>query len=119
VLIGTLRAGGKALFALDVTDPANIKLLWEFDATEAGGDVDLGYTFAQPEIARLHTGKWAVLMGNGYNSTNDKAALMIIDIQTGTLLKKLVVPEITEGSGDNAITLPNGLSSVRAADNNS
>ena len=119
VLVGTLRAGGKALFALDVTDPANIKLLWEFDATEVGGDVDLGYTFAQPEIARLHTGQWAVLMGNGYNSKNDKAALMIIDIQTGTLLKKLVVPEITEGSGDNAITLPNGLSSVRAADNNS
>ncbi|WP_273536032.1 PilC/PilY family type IV pilus protein [Pseudomonas sp.] len=119
VLVGTLRAGGKALFALDVTDPANIKLLWEFDATEAGGDVDLGYTFAQPEIARLHTGKWAVLMGNGYNSTNDKAALMIIDIQTGALLKKLVVPEITQGSGASATTLPNGLSSVRAADNNS
>ncbi|XOM73902.1 type 4a pilus biogenesis protein PilY1, partial [Pseudomonas aeruginosa] len=29
VLIGSLRAGGKGLFALDVTDPANIKLLWE------------------------------------------------------------------------------------------
>ena len=111
VLIGTLRAGGKAMFALDVTDPDNIKLLWEFDSTT---DEDLGYTFAQPEIVRLHTGQWAVLQGNGYNSTNDKAALMVIDIKTGELLKKIVVPPVVEGN----ITLPNGLSSVRAADNN-
>jgi type IV pilus assembly protein PilY1 len=111
VLIGTLRAGGKAMFALDVTDPDNIKLLWEFDSSN---DIDLGYTFAQPEIVRLHTGQWAVLQGNGYNSTNDKAALMVIDIKTGALLKKIVVPPVVEGN----VTLPNGLSSVRAADNN-
>lgn len=118
VLIGTLRAGGKALFALDVTNPNNIELLWEFDAQEntAGknGDPDLGYTFARPEIARLHTGAWAVLMGNGYNSTHDRAALLVIDIEKGTLLKKLLLPEIKE----NGMVLPNGLSSVRATDHN-
>ncbi|WP_068829177.1 pilus assembly protein [Pseudomonas sp. BMS12] len=111
VLIGTLRAGGKALFALDITNPNDIKLLWEFDSTT---DTDLGNTFAQPEIVRLHSGQWAVLMGNGYNSTNDRAALMIIDIKTGNLLKKLVVPQVV----DSGVTLPNGLSSVRGADNN-
>ncbi|MBA1261403.1 pilus assembly protein PilY [Pseudomonas stutzeri] len=112
VLIGTLRAGGKALFALDITDPGNIKLLWEFDSTT---DEDLGYTFAQPEIVRLHTGEWAVLQGNGYDSTNDRAALLIINIKTGELIKKILVPEEV---ADNGITLPNGLSSVRGADNN-
>ncbi|XLY89214.1 pilus assembly protein [Ectopseudomonas mendocina] len=112
VLVGTLRAGGKALFALDVTDPDNIKLLWEFDSSN---DEDLGYTFAQPEIVRLHSGQWAVLQGNGYNSTNDKAALLVIDIKTGELLKKVVVPDAID---DDNITLSNGLSSVRAADNN-
>ncbi len=111
VLIGTLRAGGKALFALDVTEPDSIKLLWEFDSTT---DEDLGYTFAQPEIVRLHTGEWAVLQGNGYNSSNDRAALLIIDIKTGDLIKKITVPEQAEDD----ITLPNGLSSVRGADNN-
>ncbi|MDD0844520.1 pilus assembly protein [Pseudomonas sp. Gutcm_11s] len=111
VLIGTLRAGGKSLFALDITDPNNIKLLWEFDSTN---DSDLGYTFAQPEVTRLHSGQWAVLMGNGYNSTNDKAAMLIIDLKTGSLLKKLTIPDIVE----NGVTLPNGLSSVRGADNN-
>ncbi len=111
VLIGTLRAGGKALFALDVTEPDSIKLLWEFDSTT---DEDLGYTFAQPEIVRLHTGEWAVLQGNGYDSINDRAALLIIDIKTGDLIKKITVPEVLDGK----ITLPNGLSSVRGADNN-
>jgi len=112
VLIGTLRAGGKALFALDVTEPDSVKLLWEFDSTT---DEDLGYTFAQPEIVRLHTGEWAVLQGNGYDSSNDRAALLIIDIKTGELIKKILVPEEV---ADNGITLPNGLSSVRGADNN-
>ncbi|TRO19769.1 pilus assembly protein PilY [Ectopseudomonas mendocina] len=111
VLIGTLRAGGKSLFALDVTDPTQIKLLWEFDSAK---DADLGFTFAQPEIVRLHTGEWAVLQGNGYNSTNDKAALLIINIKSGELIKKITVPDVVEGS----ITLSNGLSSVRGADNN-
>lgn len=111
VLVGTLRAGGKALFALDITDPGAIKLLWEFDSTT---DEDLGYTFAQPEIVRLHTGQWAVLQGNGYDSTNDRAALLIIDIASGSLIKKILVPQIV----DDGATLPNGLSSVRGADNN-
>ncbi|WP_313474289.1 pilus assembly protein [Stutzerimonas kunmingensis] len=111
VLIGTLRAGGKALFALDVTDPDNIELLWEFDSMT---DEDLGYSFAQPEIVRLHTGEWAVLQGNGYDSVNDKAALLIIDIANGDLIKKITVPDVVEEK----ITLPNGLSSVRGADNN-
>lgn len=111
VLIGTLRAGGKALFALDITDPENIKLLWEFDSTT---DEDLGYTFAQPEIVRLHSGEWAVLQANGYDSTQDRAALLIIDIKTGELIKKITVPEVAEDD----IILPNGLSSVRGADNN-
>lgn len=111
VLIGTLRAGGRAMFALDITNPQQIKLLWEFDTSK---DADLGYTFAQPEIVRLHTGEWAVLQANGYDSANDRAALLIIGIKSGNLIKKITVPTITE----NNVTLPNGLSSVRGADNN-
>src|SRR5690606_20630434 len=34
ILVGTLRAGGKALFALDVTTPGSEQLLWEFDASD-------------------------------------------------------------------------------------
>ena len=120
VLVGTLRAGGKSLFALDITDPgvdgSGVKLLWEI-SNETADYGDLGYTFARPEIVRLHTGQWGVLLGNGYDSTNpdtavnDVAALFVIDISDGSLISQLTVDD---GSG-----LPNGLSSVRGADNNS
>ncbi|WP_426737530.1 PilC/PilY family type IV pilus protein, partial [Pseudomonas aeruginosa] len=45
VLIGTLGAGGRGLFALDVTKPDDVKLLWEYDSST---DSDLGYTFSKP-----------------------------------------------------------------------
>lgn len=109
VLIGTLRAGGKSLFALDITDPENVSLLWEISNNTTGYE-NLGYTFAQPEIVRLHSGQWAILMGNGYDSRNDVASLFVIDIRTGTLLRELVVDDGSSGA--------NGLSGVRGADNN-
>ncbi|MEH6671144.1 pilus assembly protein [Halopseudomonas sp.] len=114
VLIGTLRAGGKSIFALDITDPgengSGVKLLWEI-TDQTAGYANLGYTFPQPEVARLHTGQWAVLLGNGYDSANDAASMFIIDIADGSLIKELVV--------DNADENINGLSAVRGADNNS
>ncbi|MEH6389030.1 MAG: PilC/PilY family type IV pilus protein [Pseudomonas profundi] len=113
VLIGTLAAGGKSIFALDITDPgdngAGTKLLWEIsDATD--DYENLGYSFPEPEIVRLHSGEWAVLQGNGYDSTEGAASMFIIDIADGSLIKELVVDE---GEDD-----ANGLSSVRGADNN-
>lgn len=114
VLVGTLRAGGKSIFALDITNPgadgSGVKLLWEVSNASAGFE-DLGYTFPRPEIARLHSGQWGVLLGNGYDSKDGKAALFVIDIADGTLLRKLEVDDGASGS--------NGLSSVRGADNNS
>ncbi|MDX9873421.1 MAG: PilC/PilY family type IV pilus protein [Spongiibacteraceae bacterium] len=117
VLIGTLRAGGKGLFALDITDPDNIALLWEFEDSdipaEDGDDnrVRLGYSFPQPTVARLHNGRWAVVTGNGYASdghTHGRAALLIIDVATGQLTKSIEV----QGTP----SLANGLSSPRLVD---
>ncbi|ALZ00929.1 PilC/PilY family type IV pilus protein [Pseudomonas aeruginosa] len=108
VLIGTLGAGGRGLFALDVTKPDDVKLLWEYDSST---DSDLGYTFSKPTVARLHSGQWAVVTGNGYGSDNDKAALLLIDLKKGTLIKKL---EVQSERG-----IANGLSTPRLADNNS
>lgn len=91
ILVSGLRAGGKGVFALDVTDPANFTnsaaaaastVLWEFTSKV---DSDLGYTFGSPAIRKMNaerdTGvkdgegnaitvnKWAVVFGNGYNNT--------------------------------------------------
>ena len=95
ILVGTLRAGGKGIFALDITDPDDIKLLWELDQNSAvfKDKVKPGYSFSKPTIARLHNGRWAVVTGNGYENGDDsgKAALYIIDAVTGALTKDLPV----------------------------
>jgi type IV pilus assembly protein PilY1 len=120
ILVGTLRAGGKGLFALDVTDPNNIDLLWEFDEFNYldnkgnGKKTDMvgpGYSFPKPTIARLHNGRWAVVTGNGYegaNTDSGKAALYIIDAITGELSHSLEVQSDHQAS--------NGLSTPRLAD---
>lgn len=115
ILVGTLRAGGKSIFALDITTPGSEKLLWEFDDSKivTPNTVKMGYSFSQPTIARLHNGRWAVVFGNGYeasNHTNGKAALFIVDAIEGTLERSLEV------TGTNGIA--NGLSTPRLADNN-
>lgn len=114
VLIGTLRAGGKGIFALDITDPEGIKLLWELneDSSEISGDVKMGYSFPKPTVARLHNGKWAVVTGNGYKgagTNNGAAALYLIDVMTGKLIKSLEVQSAVENRA-------NGLSSPRLVD---
>ncbi len=75
VLVGSTGAGGKAVFALDVSNPASFSasdVLWEFTHTQ------LGYTIGQPMIARLNNGRWAAIFGNGYNSTGGTAKLFIV-----------------------------------------
>ncbi len=117
VLIGTLRAGGRSIFALDITEPNNISLLWELNVGDdlsdaektAGAASDVGYSFPIPAIARLHNGNWAVVTGNGYDSASGRAVLFLIDIADGKLTK------IPTKASDSL----NGLSSVRVADNNS
>ena len=112
ILIGTLRAGGKGIFALDITDPDDIQLLWDKTAEDfADQDVQLGYTFAKPTVARMHHGSWAVVIGNGYESADDSAGLLIINALTGEVEKTLAV----EGDGQQ----PNGLSTPQLVDNNS
>lgn len=64
-LVGTLGAGGRAIYALDITDPTNFtasSVLWEFAHPE------LGYVRNPPIIARLNDGNWYVLVGNGFES---------------------------------------------------
>ena len=102
ILVGSLGRAGKGIYALDVTTPSSFgtsNVLWEYT------DSDLGQTLGKPLIARLNTGDWAVIIGNGYNSTNEKAFLYIINLNTGALIKK-----IATGAGSSSAT--NGLSSL-------
>ncbi|OAN29639.1 pilus assembly protein PilY [Pseudomonas oryzihabitans] len=107
VLIGTLRGGGRGIFALDITNPDAPKLLWEKSAADADYK-NLGFTYGQPVITRLHTGSWGVVVSNGYNSDQDNAVLYVMNVANGSLVKALPV-------SDGQAT-PNGLSSPFVAD---
>lgn len=78
MLVGSVGAGGKAVFALDVTDPVNFdaaKVHWEFTHGE------LGNSMGKPVIARLANGNWVAVFGNGPNSTSGKAKLFLVDLK--------------------------------------
>lgn len=111
VLVGTLGAGGKGLFALDVTNPASFgasNVLWEFDEhaddanSDGSPDGDLGYTFGQAQIAMLNNGQWVAIFGNGYNSTNDRAYLYVVNLATGALIRKIA----TDTATNNGLSTP-------------
>lgn len=106
VLVSGLGAGGTSVFALDVTDAGNVDgngnvtgsglteanansiVLWEF--THA----DLGLTFSQPSLVRLSNNTWAAIFGNGYNNTGSgNAALFVVNVEDGALIRKIDLPE--------------------------
>lgn len=112
ILVGSLGRGGRSIFALDVTDPTAITLLWEKTAEDipALGNVlgkpiiaevgpDLGGTFSQSD--------WRVLIGNGPNGAGDRAQLISISLVDGS------VKTYDTGAGGN-----NGLSAVLVWDSN-
>lgn len=103
VLIGTLGAGGREIFALDITDPNKIKLLWEFTSQT---DTDLGSTLSTPVIAKLHSNDWGVIVGSGYNGNGGNASLFVINAETGATIKKLKVPDSTPVKLDNGLSSP-------------
>ena len=117
LLVGGEGAGGKSIYALDVTNPTSITsetnvataVLWEFT------DTDLGLTYSQPQIAQISSAtatplSFAVFFGNGYNSTNNKDVLYAINPQNGQTLAKIDLCAAVP-SACNA-TLPQGLSTV-------
>jgi len=143
VLVGGLRGGGQGIYALDITDPPATtdtevgiaaKVLWEFTdaddpttSTKIEGDADLGYSYSDPNIVRMHNGKWAAVFGSGYNNTdtvNDisvsatgNAVLYIVDIADGSLIAKL---DTKEGSAQDPTgsSRPNGLATPAPIDAN-
>ncbi|KAA0969919.1 pilus assembly protein [Pseudomonas sp. ANT_H12B] len=109
--LGGTGAGGRTFYALQLFDASAgnaTKALWEISAPATANTSnvfnDLGYAYARPEVARLPGGRWAAFISNGYGSNSGVAALYVVDIRDGSLIKKIVV----DGS-----ETTNGLSSVK------
>lgn len=118
--IADMGGGGKSLFAIrlfgedGVSD--QVRALWEASAPEVDTPSsdwnDLGFTYSQPSVARLADGTWVALFGNGYGSHHGVAALYVVNIKDGSLIRKIVVDDNTSGSATDIAT-GSGLSSVR------
>lgn len=107
ILVGSLGAGGKSVFALDVTDPDSFSesdVLWEYNA-EVADDDDLGYTFGTPEITRLEDDTWVALFGNGYDSVNGDAVLYVVDLESGEVIDDGRV-RFSDDTEDNGLSSP-------------
>lgn len=117
ILVGGLNAGGRAFYALDVTDPAAPKALWEFKLGScgvSGEDCHIGYSFGRPVITKLADGRWVVILTSGYNNvrspsgTGDgKGYFYVLKAYTGELLYKI------ETSAGDAST-PSGLTQINS-----
>ncbi|MDR0578805.1 MAG: hypothetical protein LBI87_15060 [Candidatus Accumulibacter sp.] len=104
ILVGGANHGGRGFYALDITDADNPKRLWEFTSDD---DVNLGYSYGNPVITKLASGKWVVLLTSGYNnvSGDGKGHLYVLDANDGTLLS-----DISTSVGDP--TTPSGLAKI-------
>lgn len=131
-LFGALGRGGRAIYALDVTDPENLDqasasdvFKWQFtydDDKDASGNVvgDLGYVSmgkvlrhansnqAMP-IVKMNNGKYAMLVGNGQKSSTGKAVLFILfmDGPNGADWTGRFVKIVADRGNDNGLAMPN------------
>lgn len=152
LLVGTLGAGGKGYFVLDVTNPSNFSAdnantLAVLDRTRNADisppdctlnglttvqknacveDQDIGHITAAPvrhsanilratQITLLNNNRWAVVLGNGYNSTNQRPVLLVQYLDGSKELLRIPATTDTAGTGK---ANDNGLSAPRLVDLN-
>jgi type IV pilus assembly protein PilY1 len=83
ILVGGLRGGGGEFYALDITDPsATIPAipLWSFK------DSRLGNTYSFPVVGKI-AGQWKVLLSSGYDNSDGKGYIFVLNADTGALEK--------------------------------
>ncbi|MFD0739465.1 pilus assembly protein [Lysobacter koreensis] len=93
VLVGTTGAGGRGVFALNVSTPGSFgasNVLWDINdgASDANIKNNIGHVLGKPVVVPVKIGtvvKWKAIFGNGYNSINNKAVLFVVDIDSGAV----------------------------------
>lgn len=95
-----LRRGGKAYYALDVTNPESPELLWTIG--KSGEFAELGLTFSTPRVGHVNLGSGpqpVLVFAGGYDTNKDSRggvgtndtegnAIYVVDARTGSLIWK-------------------------------
>ncbi|KQV61628.1 MULTISPECIES: pilus assembly protein [unclassified Duganella] len=111
ILIGAMGKGGRGYYAVDVTDPADPRPLWNYTAND---NPRMGYSFGTAFITKMANGTWVAVLASGYNNVPEgtkyagadgRGYIFILDLASGTLLKT-----ISTGVGSTAN--PSGLARI-------
>lgn len=90
MVVGTTGAGGKSVFALDVTNPSNMSsnsVMWEFSHPS------MGYTMGQPALVALPNEKFGVIVSSGYHdSPPANGKVWILDAEDGSIIREITLP---------------------------
>jgi type IV pilus assembly protein PilY1 len=131
-VVGGLGAGGSAIYALDVTDPANfsegnastiVKGEWTpsnltcvtttTNTNSVSCGTYLGNTYGTPQIRRFHSGQWGFIFGNGFNNAKGASGIYIalLNSTTGVPTFYWLPTNLTFSA-----TTDNGIGTVEPAD---
>ncbi len=129
VLVSGMGGGGRGFFVVDVTDPTNVSntSVWldkTFPGNSTGafvGHQDVGHIYGAPvtdslsggrseQIVKLNNKRWAVVLGNGVNSFNERPVLLIQYLDGDRGLLRIVA--------DSTASASNGLAPPRLVDLN-
>lgn len=111
LVIGSSGAGGRSIFALDISDPEGMSsssVLWEFTHPE------MGYSLGRPSLVPLYNGKFGVVVTSGYDrpTSTTSGYVWLLDAADGSVLKRFELPN----SGDLGSPLVVDLDNDRVAD---
>lgn len=125
-LLGSLGAGGRAVFALDVTNTASLNVTsvrWELSSTD---DADMGYVMSPIRVGVLPNGRWVAVFGNGFGSTGgllgvSRSVLFVVDIEdaassSAAVRSAAVTKLVLDSTGNNGlggVTLVHDLATGR------
>lgn len=96
ILVGTTAAGGRSVFALDVSNISerasfdNGNILWERNSRV---DNDIGHVYGKPLLVPLENNDWGVLFGNGYGGNDNDPSLYVLDAFTGAVIRKITADD--------------------------
>ncbi|MBV7539789.1 PilC/PilY family type IV pilus protein [Acidovorax sp. sic0104] len=116
IVVGGLNAGGKGYYALDITDTAKPKVLWEFEHQH------LGLSFGNPIITKRASGQWVVVFASGYNNGTSadpdepkgdgNGRLFVLDALSGVPSVADPIPTLAGGSPVGRSDTPSGLAKI-------
>jgi len=100
-LYAGMRRGGKAYYALDITNPESPRLMWTIDDEDSDFS-ELGYTFSNPRVGLIESAtepRPVVMFAGGYDLNKDRRgvigsndsegnAIYVVDAESGQLIWK-------------------------------